>query len=87
MHELPGEGRMVGEIVGNCVWCGRPTDCLQQATGLPGTPELPLCASCGLIIIVKHKRWLRGALRPGHRADQRALELFGPQPAQLESGR
>lgn len=84
--ELPGEGRITGEDQGPCVWCGRHTDCLQQATGLPGRPEIPLHPECAMVIIVKRKRWARGALRPGHRADQRALELFGPMPAQLGPG-
>lgn len=84
--ELDGrlDGGLFGAPVGDCVWCGRPTNSLIFAEGLGR--EVPMEPTCGIALMYAYKRWKRGALEPGSRAEERITRLLGPSPAQLGPG-
>jgi hypothetical protein len=83
LTEFGPEGTIrFGADFGPCVWCGRPSEALLFSPALGR--DLPLHPTCGLVIIVKHKRWRAGRLRPGNRSDDKALEMFGPMPTPLQ---
>ena len=81
-------GRLVdgfnGAPLADCVWCGRPTNSLIFAEGLGR--EVPMEPTCGMALMYAYRRWLRGALVPGSRAEERITRLLGPSPAQLQAG-
>ena len=82
------DGRLVdgldGAPLGNCVWCGRPTNSLIFAEGLG--QEVPMEPTCGIALMYAYKRWLRNDLIPGSRAEERITRMLGPAPARIGPG-
>lgn len=84
--ELSGrlDGGFDGPPLGNCVWCGRPTNSLIFAEGLGR--EVLMEPTCGMALMYAYKRWLRGALEPGKRSTERITRLLGAPPPALGPG-